>query len=401
VSDPTLVSYSREAFGLGHLSRQLALAEALLAAWPELRQLIVTGSPAPHLFEFPEPVEYIKIPGLHRTATLEFESRLLPLPFAAISALRGEIILAAARHLVPDLLLIDTFLNDNPEIQPTLQELRRVGKTRFVLGLRDIVYEAPLTRRLWRASRTYQQLEEWFDLILVYGERDLFDVAVEYDMPPSIAGRVRYTGYLSRRGGGRPAAEVRGELPLRSERLVLVTAGGGGDGHAVMRAHLEALRRWPEAAAFDTLLVTGPLMPADQRRELAAQAAELPGVHFHSALRNLVDYMAASDAVVSMGGYNTVAETLACRKPALVVPRAMPHQEQVLRARMLSEHGYLRWLHPDDLTPRRLLEEVQQLLERPPRPARPHTPARPAALAAEFRALLEGTGGRVPESGPC
>ena len=55
-------------------------------------------------------------------------------------------------------------------------------------------------------------------------------------------------------------------------------------------------------------------------------------------------------AVVSMGGYNSVAEILATTTPALVVPRERPRREQLIRARALQARGAVDVLSPGALT---------------------------------------------------
>jgi len=50
--------------------------------------------------------------------------------------------------------------------------------------------------------------------------------------------------------------------------------------------------------------------------------------------------------VVAMGGYNTFCEILSFGKPALIVPRTKPRQEQMLRARRAEALGLVRVL-PD------------------------------------------------------
>jgi len=52
-----------------------------------------------------------------------------------------------------------------------------------------------------------------------------------------------------------------------------------------------------------------------------------------------------------MGGYSTVCEILASRTRALVVPRAEPRHEQVIRARRLSALGLVDMLGPGELAP--------------------------------------------------
>ena len=45
------------------------------------------------------------------------------------------------------------------------------------------------------------------------------------------------------------------------------------------------------------------------------------------------ELIAGAKAVVAMGGYNTYCEILSFDKPALIVPRVAPREEQLIRAR--------------------------------------------------------------------
>jgi len=72
---------------------------------------------------------------------------------------------------------------------------------------------------------------------------------------------------------------------------------------------------------------------------------------------------------VSMCGYNTTAEILAAKKPAILVPRAAPRAEQRLRATLLSNLGLAWVVQPEKNWIARLAELVQAALvgARPPR----------------------------------
>ena len=222
-------------------------------------------------------------------------------------------------------------------------------------------------RRTWAREGIYDVLETVYDRILVYGERDVYDVAREYGFSPRVAAKTCHVGYLRKHRGQRPREAVHAELGLRSHRLlVVVTAGGGEDGFHLLRAALEAIRRAPRASSFDCLLVAGPLMPAAERCRLRELAAGVPSARLVDFVPSLADCIAAADGVVSMGGYNTISEILSFERPALVVPRVAPRREQLIRAELLSRRGLVRVLHPAELTPGRLLAEMTELLERPP-----------------------------------
>src|SRR5712692_11935421 len=94
---PSLMFYSHDTYGLGHLRRTLALASFFRSRRP-LSQLIVTGSPLAHRFRLPRDADYIKLPSVRKVAAERYESRSLGLPFSGIRAFRRDLLLGAARH---------------------------------------------------------------------------------------------------------------------------------------------------------------------------------------------------------------------------------------------------------------------------------------------------------------
>jgi hypothetical protein len=54
--------YSHDTFGLGHLRRSRAIANAIVERWPDASVVIISGSPVIGNFEFGSGVDYIRIP---------------------------------------------------------------------------------------------------------------------------------------------------------------------------------------------------------------------------------------------------------------------------------------------------------------------------------------------------
>jgi len=68
-----------------------------------------------------------------------------------------------------------------------------------------------------------------------------------------------------------------------------------------------------------------------------------------------------------MGGYNTFCEILSFDKPALIVPRITPREEQLIRARRAAELGVIDMLLPAEAEdPARLAQALHHLPKRPP-----------------------------------
>jgi predicted glycosyltransferase len=357
-----IIFYCHDSYGLGHLRRTLTLARYLRACAPAINQLIVTGSPLAHDLLLPEDGDYVKLPSVVKTGQDEYASRSLPLPFERISRMRAEMIESAARNVRPDAFLVDHApAGLKGELIPALRQLRRSSDTRLIVGLRDVVDDAPRVRASWRREGVYELLEEVYDLVLVYGDPRVYDVVSEYGLSPRVARKTRYVGYLAR-DSERTPEQVRSALGLRTGRLVVATVGGGGDGVELLEAMLRGLQR--SNGHFDTLVVAGPLMPAEPRERLAKLADACPLVRLVSYVDDLQSTIAAADVVVSMGGYNSICEILSAERPAVIVPRVTPRREQLIRAEALSERGFFRTIHPDDLTPARLIAEIDDLLGR-------------------------------------
>jgi predicted glycosyltransferase len=362
----SVMFYSHDTYGLGHLRRTLTLARHLPASRPALSQLIVTGSPLAHRFALPPGTDYIKLPSVLKMGVEDYEPRYLRVPFSDVRDLRTEILLSAARNVRPRILIVDNVPRGlKGELVPTLRYLKEHGCL-LVLGLRDVVDEADWVRRAWERDGSYELLDEVYDLILVYGRRDLYDITAEYAFSPRAEEKTRFVGYLGREPPARTIDDVRAELGVvGSDRLVLVMAGGGGDGCHLLSAVVDAIRLRGDRGRFDCLLLGGPLMPPEDRGRVLAMAAGETSIRYIDFVEDVASYVAAADIVVSMGGYNSVCELLSAGKAAIVVPRTAPRREQLIRAEALSRRGLLRMIHPELLTGERVLDEIDRLLDWP------------------------------------
>jgi predicted glycosyltransferase len=372
---PRIAIFTHDSYGLGHVRRCLHIARALAERRPDAAILFITGCPALHVFgKLPQNADYLKIPTSVKTGPAETRPPHLPIGQAEVAALRQGLIRESLVTFRPDVLLVDNFpLGSRRELLPTLKALNDLG-TRCVLGLRDILDSPEVVRATWSRQNAYAVLDELYDRIVVYGMREIMDISEAYDLPAKVAEKVRYCGYVTSASPSavRPASDVRAELGIKG-RLVVAAAGGGGDGLPILRTFLQAVSSLKNVSS---LVVTGPLMNARDRRELEGLAAGAGTVILREFLRDLPSYLAAADAVVSMCGYNTSAEILALRTKALVIPRTWEYGEhrnrdnskveweQILRGRALAARQLVDLLEMDDLNPVTLAERIEALLER-------------------------------------
>jgi predicted glycosyltransferase len=363
-----ILYYSHDSFGLGHLRRTLSLAHHVRSKLPDATQLVVSGAAHTDGWSLPAGADWLKLPTVVKAGSGDYRPRSLECSIGSTVDLRSDIVLAASRRFRPDFFVVDHVPDGlNGEALPALRLAADDG-ARLVLGLRDVLDGAPRVRRAWRQAGVHELLDALYDRIVVYGDASLYDVATEYEFSPAAVAKTRYVGYL-RAPAPAPAASVRERYGAGDERLVVVTAGGGGDGFPLMAAALDSLAAEP-LPATQVIAVCGPLMADDEQRELERRAAGIPGLRLVTSVPDLADLVAAADAVVGMAGYNTVREILSYRRRALLVPRVDPRVEQLIRAEALERRGLVRVLHPAELTPERLGAELRLLLAagQPPSP---------------------------------
>ena len=352
VTNPRFLLYSHDTFGLGNIRRTLLLAQELIDQYPKAAVLLITGSQMIHSFRIPEGVDYIKLPCLDRIDAERYQSRFLLECSEAVKQTRSAIIERTVLGFAPDLMIVDKRPGGvDGELTNTLAALRDGHlPTRLVLGMRDILDEPSKTRETLRNNNSFDIIREYYDEVWIYGSQAIFDTVSEYDFPHDVADITHYCGYLKRptvvsiRNGGSPR--------------VLVTPGGGGDGSHMIRSYLEGLSHLPRNVALKSTIVLGPQMSAKTQASLMDTYGYLTDVEFHEFEPDLTQLYAEADLVVSMAGYNTVCELLSFGRSAILVPRAEPVKEQLIRARLLAAEGLFDVVEPNELTPDALMKKV-------------------------------------------
>jgi predicted glycosyltransferase len=363
--------YSHDTMGIGHMRRNLLIAETLARDLSPSVILLIAGAREVNAFDIPPGVDCLSLPALRKESNGEYQARHLDLPLDELIGLRAQSISAALEMFAPDVFLVDKVPRGAVnELDPALESLRQRRRTRCVLGLRDVLDEPAVVRREWREAASDEAVRDYYDAIWVYGDPTVYDPVVEYDFGPDVGAKVRYTGYLDRRQSTRFAdsdgtAEFLARLNGSSGRLALCMVGGGQDGAQLA----EAFSRADFPPDMRGLILTGPFMPPEAQQRLDRLAVANPRVHIIPFLADTRLLLERADRVITMGGYNTVCEVLSYDKAALVVPRVQPRQEQLIRAERLRDLGLLDLLHPENLNPRALTEWLARDLP-------PHPPAR-------------------------
>ncbi len=360
---PRIALYSHDTQGLGHIRRNILISRALCNGAEAPVILLLSGLREATAFTMPSGVDCVTLPSLGKGADGQYFPRSLAMPMADLIDVRSRAITAVLRSFDPDLMIVDKAPRGIfDELMPGL-ELLKSRDRRIVLGLREILDDPATVRAEWSDGDYEATIRAYYDRIWIYGDREVYDTVGEYGFAPDIVAKARFTGYLNPLDGdaGRPAT---GPDPLAGLRhddgpLDLCVVGGGRDGVPLAEAFLQC--RLPGAG----VLVTGPLMPAENRERLQTLATGRPSVRVLEFVTDPCPLFERADRVIAMGGYNTICEIVAFRKRALIVPRVKPRTEQLIRAEHFARRGLLDMLHPDDLGPAALSSWIEAKDSRP------------------------------------
>ena len=351
------------------MQRTCSIAWEIYRLHEEASILTFSDSQLGQFFPISPHHDYIKLPSIAKDGPGNWKATHLSMSFPEILHLRKQLISHVLLTYAPDIFLVDHMPHGAMgELLPALEAMKHSRiHTQVVLGLRDILDSPDVTIQRWEVEGAYDAIERYYARILVFGMRDVYNVAEKYNIPEGDAKKVFYCGYVTNLATANNAHTIRARYLAGKSidtRLILVMAGGGADAYPVMSTLIDALPKVPENQKCVLVLVTGPFMPPELIADLNQRAAKLP-IHMLESVNDSLSHIAAADLVISMAGYNTTVEILRMRKPAILIPRAGPSAEQRTRARLFADKHWVDMIDPDELTPKKLAQRISYHFKHP------------------------------------
>lgn len=331
--------YSHDGYGLGHIRRNSLIAQAVLDADPSAQVTLVTGldvrtrwlhdSSRARVHRVPPLLK--DTDGSYRNERLSFEDALRR---------REQVFAELVEDQRPDVVVVDRHpYGTAGELRTGLAVASDHGSS-LVLGLRDVLDEPEVVREEM-SGRGWEGVDDLFDDVLVYGRPHLVDHQAEYGLTRTPT----YCGWVVER--------VR---PARSYgNLLVVAAGGGGDGATVFEL---ASRLMDECPDLHALFAPGPYADLEAVRRAGHALHGRARIADHSVACGR--WFSRADAILCMAGYNSTMEALAAGQRPILVPRRSPRREQAIRASRLAALGLV-----DVVDEGADASEVAWLLQRP------------------------------------
>jgi len=309
ITAPRLLFYTVNGLGLGHVTRQLAIARAVRRARPLTQFLFLTTSEADNVI-YREGFPSVKLPSKSAIVRTGLRPRVF-------NKLTHSVVLSTVSAFNPAVMVVDSFpAGASQELLPTLSwEMRRA----FVF-------------RAQQAERAYdpflQSALSAYDLCIIPHR----DGTEEIPVPESV--KQIWTGeiFIRSREDALTRDEAREVLGLPQDaRVLYVSFGGGGEDELqnALAITLEAARGlgW-------TLVVADAPLAATRAFEKSCDVDFVRIRHYPMA-----EYFNAFDAAVSAAGYNTAAELMHFGVPAILIPFARGLDDQFARVKKLESEG--------------------------------------------------------------
>ena len=359
-----ILHYTQHVLGIGHLFRSLAIDRALA---PD-RVHLVTGGPDVTL-ELPANVHHHPMPALAMDS--DFKTMHTVEEGAdeeEVWRRRQEQLLALFRELAPEVLLIEMFPFGRKrfarELLPVLAANRQRTRPALTLcSVRDILVEKEDQGKF--EKKVLAWLNPSFDGVLVHSDPALIRLDQTFDRVADIACPLYYTGYVAEGSKHSDRAGARQALGLAAgETLILASAGSGTVGGELLLATVGASIHLARQLPHRLLMFHGPHADPELRHQLFGLAAGHRHIAISDFTPRFVDYVLAADLSVSMAGYNTTMNLLACRTPGLLYPFEQ-NREQRMRLSALVAGGYLQLLERAELAAEPLAGRLRQALQAP------------------------------------
>jgi predicted glycosyltransferase len=355
--------YVQHLLGIGHQRRGATLTRAMQAAGLQVTY-VSGGHGIPNLDL--GGAELVQLPPV-RAVDLYFKKLVdendQPIDDAWRER-RREALLAVWQRIQPHVILLELYPFGRRqmrfELLPLLDSaLASPQRPVIASSVRDILVASPKPERL---AEMLERVESYFDHVLVHGDPGLVPFETTFPHAAQIADKLHYTGYVVDRTGqpGAPGSPGWDE--------VLVSAGGGAMGDALMRAAIQARA---ESALADKRwrVLVGIKVPDEEYQalvQLASEYGEDGGIVVERARGDFPTLLMNCALSISQGGYNTLMECMHAGCRSIIVPYAGGLEtEQTLRAELLEKRGAVTVLAEAELSPAAMRVAVQRSLAGP------------------------------------
>lgn len=351
-----ILAYCASNIGMGHYCRLLRVLEGVKRQIPDVSILLATDARDSTLTSRLG----VAVMQLPRFRFLEHEKftegpELLNINTRELRTIRAELLLSLGKSYRPHVLLMDT----NPhgkrdEVLPLLKHLRRHGRCKTLLMMRDIPAPPGETFKLSGAVRAMRKHGAYYDRLLLAGDQSFFDAAAHYAWPDDLQSKMAYLGFVVPQASAKSRAEVFAPYPQLdpTRPTVVVSFGGGWQAERCAEPLIEGLQlyRQQRRREVQMALAVGLSLPPDHFKALKSRTDALGGIVLEHFSPHFSHILADADLAILQAG-SVPFQVLETDIPIILTLRRYKSREQEERARRLAQWPGIRQVEQEEITP--------------------------------------------------
>ena len=312
--------------GLGHGARIYSLCSALKKAYPQSSLVVInSGRPQPYL-KIDHFASVVNLEPLIAKSGLFSDVAPANGPLDAIFEKRWKIISRIVTSFKPQIVVFEHFPFGREGLKNELSRLIKSlqsAKIPIYSSARDIITQDLNLSDLSKNAR-------YFTGFFVHSNKKLGFVTSfkkEKDLLDKIVLTGRFSPYRHDTPEKRNA--VRKPLGGKNNKLIVLSTGGGIDGSALVKKIINIKPRLDKFFKTVLFISTGPSINEGIFKEIKNLTKNKKGIIVNRFVPDLLSYIKISDLYITMGGYNSVNNSLFTGVKTIVFPRNTDDEQQI------------------------------------------------------------------------
>jgi len=350
---PKIVIHCQYVYGIGHLVRTLELSRSLSNSF---QVFIINGGETVPNFYLPDHVNFIQLPAIYKE---EHSNSLSPVDSSSsiehCFQIRKIIIDQRIEEIKPDILITEHFpfglLFEN-EVTFLISKVKLINPlSKVVSSVRDIIESNGGGRNDEYIAELINKL---YDLVLVHGDVNCAHLKHSFSQLNKISVPIHHTGYIVRSIPNIVKADIK--YPI-----ILASIAGGRLGNELLEAVIDSHLLVKEKLKHKLILFSGAFQNELKEHEktiIELNSEDIKYFCFDGTM--YLNYLSQADLVISLGGYNSIIESVSAKKTMLVYQRGFSggNEEQDIRIKLFEDFGCLQILKNTDLNINALSEII-------------------------------------------
>ncbi len=341
---PKIVFHCQYVYGIGHFVRTVELARGLSKYFSVY---ILNGGERVPNFDISSEINIIQLPAIYKDENANFLSPIdSNYSIDECFLIRQNIIYEAINNLKPEILITEHFpfglLFKNEVLDLITRVKLLTPNAKIVCSVRDIIESA-------RGSKydkiTLELLNKWYDMVLIHSDENYYHLKNSFSKFNEILVKHFHTGYIVNVNNSNVKTD-------NVKPIILASIAGGRLGKELLSLLISSHVLLNQTIKHKLVLFTGAFESnieklKDEIRELNSNDIEL----YSFDRKSYLNYFSKADLVISLGGYNSIIESISNHKKLLVYKREFTqgNEEQDLRIKLFNELGLLDVIYKEDL----------------------------------------------------